>query len=106
LLSDKIHYIWQIRPINATDSNGWINVVEGDAGISGFNTDTLVIDKNLPYAGANFRCLVVNELNGAKAVFDHSGSYDGKLDIGEFKDEIPYVFANDKAYTYTVLNMD
>lgn len=106
LLSDKIHYIWQIRPINATDSNSWINVVEGDAGISGFNTDTLVIDKNLPYAGANFRCLVVNELNGAKAVFDHSGSYDGKLDIGEFKDEIPYVFANDKAYTYTVLNMD
>lgn len=106
LLSDKIHYIWQIRPINATDSNSWINVVEGDAGISGFDTDTLVIDKNLPYAGANFRCLVVNELNGAKAVFDHSGSYDGKLDIGEFKDEIPYVFANDKAYTYTVLNMD
>lgn len=106
LLSDKIHYIWQIRPINATDSNGWINIIEGDAGISGFDTDTLVIDKNLPYAGANFRCLVVNELNGAKAVFDHSGSYDGKLDIGEFKDEIPYVFANDKAYTYTVLNMD
>lgn len=106
LLSDKIHYIWQIRPINAIDSNSWINVVEGDAGISGFNTDTLVIDKNLPYAGANFRCLVVNELNGAKAVFDHSGSYDGRLDIGEFKDEIPYVFANDKAYTYTVLNMD
>lgn len=106
LLSDKINYIWQIRPINAIDNNSWVTIVEGDAGISGQGTDTLVVDNKLPYAGANFRCLVVNELNGAKAVFDHSGSYDGKLDIGEFKDEIPYVFANDKAYTYTVLNMD
>ena len=106
LLSDKFNYIWQIRPINAVDNNSWTVISENDAGISGQGTDTLTVDKNLPYAGANFRCLVVNELNGAKAVFDHSGSYDGKLDIGEFKDEIPYVFANDKAYTYTVLNME
>ena len=107
LLSDAIDYVWQIRPINAMDNNSWTTVVDGE-GISGQGTASLTVAKEMPYAGANFRCLVINELNGKKAIFDHSGNYVNSMipELGEFKDEPPYVFANDKAYTYTVLNME
>jgi hypothetical protein len=107
LFYDTIHYVWQIRPINAVD-NGWTTIGDNDAGISGQGTDTLTVTPALPYAGANFRCLAINELNGSKAVFDHSGTYINDIDfkLGDFKNEPPYIFAENKAYTYTVLNME
>lgn len=105
LLSDKLSYVWQIRPINSM-SNGWTTIVDGDAGVSGQGTDVLTVSKDLPYEAASFRCLVINELNGKKAIFDHSGNYNNAMpELGEFKDEVPYVFEDNKSYTYTVVNI-
>lgn len=108
LLSDKLNYVWQIRPIDSmSNSSNWITITDSIQGIRGQGTAELTVTKDMPYGGANFRCLVINELNGAKAVFDHSGTYANNIDptLGEFKNEAPYVFADGKSFVYTVVNM-
>lgn len=102
LLSDKLHYIWQMRPINI--DKDWTTISDNDPGISGQGTSTLTVTKEMEYGAASFRCLVINELNGLKAVFDHSGEYWKNVDpsLGEFRNEPPFI-GNTK-YVYIVLN--
>jgi len=49
--------------------------------------------------------LVINELNGMRAVFSHTGAQDAAAisAFGEFKDEIPYIFEDDKIYVYSII---
>lgn len=101
LLSDKIHYLWQIA---YTDTNEtYVDIPADFAGVSGLGTDTITVTEKLKTQVANFRCLVINELNGAKAIFDHSSSYvsDGKL--GDFKEEPPYIY-DEGNYVFTAVN--
>ncbi len=95
LLSDDIHYIWQMRPINIVDDI-WTTIEENSTAFVGQGTETLTVKSVAPYGGITFRCLVVNELNGQKAIFDHTGKYipaEGEY-FGEFKKEPPYIYEN------------
>jgi hypothetical protein len=101
LLSDKIHYIWQVA---YTDTNEtYIDIPADFAGVSGLGTNAITVTEKLKTQVANFRCLVINELNNAKAIFDHSGSYvsDGKL--SDFKEEPPYIY-DEGSYVFTAVN--
>jgi hypothetical protein len=52
--------------------------------------------------------LVINELNGEKAIFDHSGSYVPNENeyLGEFKNEAPYIYDSElKHYAFIVTNI-
>lgn len=101
LLSDNIHYIWQMRPVNITD-DVWTTIAEDSTAFVGQGTDTLTVNTVEPYGGITFRCLVVNELNGQKAIFDHTGRYtpaEGE-NFGEFKKEFPYIFDKDSGSNY------
>ena len=101
LLSDKIHYIWQIAYSDTNET--YIDIPADFAGVSGLGTNSITVTEKLKTQVANFRCLVINELNGAKAVFDHSSSYvsDGKL--GDFKEEPPYIY-DEGSYVFTAVN--
>ena len=63
-----------------------------------------------------FRCLVVNNLNGAKSLFDHSSTYSYDANdkeaeyLGEFAASTPHIYPTPENnngvkqhYTYTVL---
>jgi hypothetical protein len=100
LVCDKIHYIWQMM----IPDHSWENVSGNESGIT-VNNNSITIDNKFAYAFATFRCLVINELNGAKTIFDHSNAFapaDDKL--GEFKKEVPYIFGNDEYFDFTVKN--
>lgn len=85
-------YVWQMQ---SPDSEKYTTIKEGTAGIDGLGTDTLKVDKRLNYPGATFRCLVINNLNGQKAVFDHTGKYDGSdLSLGMFEAKAPYIYGD------------
>ena len=103
LLSDNISYIWQIA---YTDTNEtYINIPEGFAGVSGLGTNAITVTEKLKTSVANFRCLVINELNGAKAIFDHSGSYTSDGTLGDFKAEAPYIYEDAALnYIFTAVN--
>ena len=89
-------YVWQMQ---IPDSEKYITIKEGTVGIDGLGTDTLKVDKRLNHLGATFRCLVVNNLNGKKAVFDHSGRYDGKdPSLGQFEAKAPYIYEDPTLY--------
>lgn len=89
-------YVWQMQ---IPDSEKYITIKEGTVGIDGLGTDTLRVDKRLNHLGATFRCLVVNNLNGKKAVFDHSGRYDGKdPSLGQFEAKAPYIYEDPTLY--------
>ena len=105
LVSDAIHYVWQIRAVDGLTNNAWTTIVDGDKGLQGQGTATLTVNNDLPYSGASFRCLVINELNGMKAVFSHTGAQDAAAiaTFGDFKDEVPYIFADDKLYVYSII---
>lgn len=105
LLSDNISYIWQVS--HADTNETYIDITDNFAGVEGLGTDTLTVSNKLKQGAANFRCLVINELNGAKAVFDHSGVYDDKNNtLGEFKPEAPFVYEDTvNNYVFTVVNM-
>ena len=86
----SFEYIWQMQ---SPDNDKYMTIKEGTVGIDGLGTKTLKVDKRLKYPGATFRCLVVNKLNGQKAVFDHTGKYDGSdVSLGMFKAEAPYIY--------------
>jgi hypothetical protein len=79
--------------MQSPDNDKYMTIKEGTVGIDGLGTKTLKVDKRLKYPGATFRCLVVNKLNGQKAVFDHTGKYDGSdVSLGMFKAEAPYIY--------------
>ena len=103
LLSDKISYVWQIA---YTDTNEtYINVPENFAGVSGLGTHAITVTEKLKTPVANFRCLVINELNGAKAIFDHSGAYVSDGTLGDFKEEAPYRYEDAALnYIFTAVN--
>lgn len=105
LVSDEIIYIWQKNlPDNG---NKWITVTDKDKGVSGVGTASLTLTNELPHSIATFRCLVVNKLNGARAIFDHSGTYSPDEDeyLGEFIAEAPYIYDSElKNYTFIVTN--
>lgn len=103
LLSDNISYIWQIA---YTDTNEtYINIPEGFAGVSGLGTNAITVTEKLKTSVANFRCLVINELNGARAIFDHSGSYASDGTLGDFKAEAPYIYEDAALnYIFTAVN--
>lgn len=93
LKSDAITYIWQIQVPDAE----WVTIVnEPGVQITGTG-NTLVVNNTLKYAAAKFRCLVINELNGHKAIFNHSEDAIADKDIaalGTYMDEPPYTYGN------------
>lgn len=93
LLRDSFEYVWQMQN---PDTDKFITIKEGTLGIDGLGSHTLKVDNRLKYTGATFRCLVINHLNGEKAVFDHTGKYDGSdMTLGMFKQEAPYIYDNE-----------
>lgn len=103
LLSDNISYIWQIA---YTDTNEtYIDIPENFSGVSGLGTNAITVTEKLKTSVANFRCLVINELNGAKAIFDHSGSYVSDGTLGDYKEEPPYRYEDTALnYIFTAVN--
>ena len=104
LLSDEFTYIWQIM---LPDLEDFINITDSMAGIDGLGTKSLTVNSKLKASSANLRCLVINNLNGAKTVFDHSGTLDPKKGVlyGDFKPEAPYIYEDDTDnYVFTVIN--
>lgn len=107
LLSDEIIYVWQKNIPNNGDK--WITLTEKDKGVSGVGTKSLTITNEISNDPViTFRCLVINELNGEKAIFDHSGSYVPNENeyLGEFKNEAPYIYDSElKHYAFIVTNI-
>lgn len=105
LLSDGISYVWQIS--HADTNETYIDLTDAFSGVEGLGTPTITVSNKMKPAAANFRCLVINELNGAKAVFDHSGIYDDKNNtLGEFKSEAPYIYEDSaNNFIFTAVNM-
>lgn len=105
LLSDDMTYIWQVS--HADTNETYIDITENFSGVEGLGTPTLTVSNKLKQGAANFRCLVVNGLNNAKAVFDHSGIFDDKNNtFGEFKAEAPYIYEDSiNNFIFTAVNM-
>lgn len=105
LMSDGISYVWQIS--HADTNETYIDLTDAFSGVEGLGTPTITVSNKMKPAAANFRCLVINELNGAKAVFDHSGIYDDKNNtLGEFKSEAPYIYEDSaNNFIFTAVNM-
>lgn len=104
LLSDNISYVWQVA---YTETNGvYLNISEDIEGITGLGTDTISISEKFKHDAAVFRCLVINELNGARAIFDHSGSYISDGSLGIYKEEPPYRYDDATLnYVFTAVNI-
>ena len=103
LLSDKIDYVWQMMIPDHT----WTTVTGAEAGITIDENDksAITIDNKFSYTFATFRCLVINELNGAKTIFDHSNDFIPENNkMGEFVKEPPYVYEDQKYFDFTVKN--
>lgn len=103
LLSDKLEYVWQIRQ---SDTDKFITIAENCKGVSGLHTNSITFNNDFQFnkgvTSATIRCLVVNHLNGQKAVFDHSAylaenkenviSLDTvDSNLGKFEAALPYV---------------
>ena len=101
LLSDNISYIWQIAYSDTNET--YVNIPADFAGVTGLGTNAITVTEKLKTQVANFRCLVINELNGAKAIFDHSGSYVSDGTLGDFKEEPPYIY-DEGSYVFTAVN--
>ena len=101
LLSDNIQYIWQMM----IPDHDWTTIPANEPGIS-LNANSITVNKSFSYTYATFRCLVVNELNGMKAVFDHSATFIPAADnkLGEFVNEAPYIYAEGKSFDFNVKN--
>ena len=101
LLSDNVQYIWQMM----IPDHDWTTIPANEPGIS-INENSITVNKSFSYTYATFRCLVVNELNGMKAVFDHSATFIPAADnkLGEFVNEAPYIYAEGKSFDFNVKN--
>lgn len=98
--NDKIisfDYIWQILLPEASD---FITIKDDYVGIEGLHTNTLTVSNKLDTTSASFRCLVVNNLNGERAVFDHSGVYSSDGSLGVFENKAPYIYENPDEDSY------
>ncbi len=105
LLSDGFDYVWQIR---WADTDNFINIEDSWKGISGLHTNSLTVNSDFQFlkgvTSASLRCLVINNLNGEKAVFDHSAYVDANGNVvtmgsinpalGKFEPKLPYVMDN------------
>ena len=95
-------YIWQIL---LPDTSDFITIPDDYVGVEGLHTNALTVNNKLKTSSASFRCLVVNNLNNAKAVFDHSGVYNSNGELGAFENKAPYVYENvDDSFVFTVIN--
>ena len=105
LMSDEMTYIWQVS--HADTNETYIDITDTFSGVSGLGTPTLTVSNKMKQGAANFRCLVINGLNGAKAVFDHSGIFDDKNNtFGEFKSAAPYIYEDSaNNFIFTAVNM-
>ena len=100
LKSDSISYVWQIM----IPDHSWTDLTGKESGIT-INGNSITINNKLAHTSAAFRCLVINELNGAKAIFDHSGTFAPADDkMGEFKPETPYIYENNAYFDFSVRN--
>jgi len=75
-----------------------------EAGIE-LKDNIISINSAFTPAYASFRCLVVNELNGKKAIFDHSSDFtltDDKM--GMFENNPPYIFENGQSFEFVLSN--
>ena len=105
LLSDGFDYVWQIR---WADADNFIDIEDNWKGISGLHTNSLTVNSDFQFlkgvTSASLRCLVINNLNNEKAVFDHSAYVDANGDVvtmgsinpalGKFEPKLPYVMDN------------
>lgn len=103
--NDKItsfDYIWQYLLVDMPDFK---TIPDGMPGITGLHTNAITVDSKLEHPHATFRCLVVNNLNGEKAIFDHSGTYTGGDFLGTFENKAPYVYENpdEDSYVFVAL---
>jgi hypothetical protein len=84
--------------------NAWFDIPNNEPGVT-IEGNKIIISNKFSYAFATFRCLVVNELNGAKAVFDHTGlGLFEKTNLGEFKQEAPYIYEDNKIFEFNIKN--
>lgn len=107
LFSEGLDYIWEINPSNTEE---YKPIKDNATGISGLHTNSITIDydfdmlSQMTPAAANFRCIVVNRLNGFKAIFNHSGQVNNFKDSdGIFKNEPPYIYEDNKGFVFTVM---
>lgn len=105
LMSDGFDYVWQIR---WADADNFVNIEDTWKGVSGLHTNSLTVNSDFQFlkgvTSASLRCLVINNLNGEKAIFDHSAYVDasgevitmGAIDssLGKFEPALPYVMPN------------
>ena len=90
-------YIWQYLLVDMPDFK---TIPDGMPGITGLHTNAITVDNKLEHPHATFRCLVVNNLNGERAVFDHSGTYTGGDFLGTFESKAPYIYENPEQDSY------
>lgn len=90
-------YIWQYLLVDMPDFK---TIPDGMPGITGLHTNAITVDNKLEHPHATFRCLVVNNLNGERAVFDHSGTYTGGDFLGTFESKAPYIYENPEEDSY------
>lgn len=87
----SFEYVWQIL---LPDSSDFVTIKDSQKGVSGLHTKSLTVNNKLGESSASFRCLVVNHLNGARAVFDHSGTYVSDGTLGTFENKYPHIYEN------------
>ena len=100
LESDNIEYVWQMSLANQS----WVTLTAKETGIE-LNGNVLTITDAFTQPYASFRCLVINDLNGQKAIFDHSSDSDG-IDnkMGIFENNPPYIFEDNKSFAFLLYN--
>lgn len=99
LKSEGLEYQWQM----SLPDQGWQNIDNTENGIT-IEENTLTVSGLFTHIYASFRCIVINTLNGKKAVFDHTGDLDvieGET-IGIFKKEPPYIFDNSQSFEFVI----
>lgn len=83
LVSETLDFVWQIRP---GDSSEYTTILTSQyPGIHSIDKNKLEVIRNTNVPMAAYRCLVVNNLNGKLAIFDHSGDNPNDL-IASLKD--------------------
>jgi hypothetical protein len=82
----------------------WITLTDKEPGVK-LKDNTLTVTTAFTQGQANFRCLVINELNGKKAIFNHSADSDGINDkMGVFENKPPYIFDENKDFDFLLWN--
>lgn len=101
LKSENIEYIWQMSPVDSV----WQTLSGKEKGVNiEDNKITITSDFTTPYA--TFRCLVINHLNGKKAVFDHSGELEKNEGekFGIYNKIAPHIYSDNKSFEFVLNN--